>query len=668
MPFIRYPAAAAMLMIAAAPVTGAAQAVPGPAAEWPAYGRTTLGDRHSPLMQIGPANVSRLQVAWRYRTGETGPGFEAPRPARFSATPIMVSGRLYFPTPFGRIAALDAATGRQLWRYDARINRRAGYGDFTSRGVAYWSAPGSGAGAPCARRIFAGRIDGRLVALDALTGRPCRGFGRAGTVNLRLGLRNPPANDAEYELTSPPVVVGDTVVVGSAVADNNRTRAASGEVRGYDARTGRLRWTWDPVPQDPRDPAYASWRGPEAHDSGAANSWSVLAADPERDMVFLPTSSPSVDYWGGSRIGDNRHANSIVALRASTGALIWSFQTVHHDLWDYDNAAPPALVEVTVQGRRVPAVVQATKSGQLFVLHRETGAALFPIEERPVPASDAAGEVAASSQPFSSLPPLSPLSLAPADLDRLPRDLRAPCAELLSGLRNEGPFTPPSERGSLIMPSNVGGAHWGGVAFMPDRDIAIAPVNRIASIVRLIPRAQIEAERARGAGSERLGLEYARMQGSPYVLRREFFAVGGRLCTPQPYGSLHAISLRTGRTVWDVPLGTGERLEGIPLGRGGVTGMLNLGGPITTASGLIFIGAAPDAYLRAFDAADGSELWKGRLPAGARSTPMTYSARGRQFVVIAAGGDGELFGRSDELVAFALPEATANGATRPRSR
>jgi len=634
------------LMLAGFAVTAIPSAA-APDGEWPAYGRTALGDRHSLLTAIDRSNVAKLAVAWRYHTGETEPAEKGTRPARLSATPIMVGNLLYVSTPRGRVLALEAATGRETWVYNARVDASAGYGDFVSRGVSYWADSKAPKGAHCAARIIAGIIDGRLVALDAKDGKPCAGFGTAGAVNVRVGLRNPPDAQSEYELTSPPAIAGDTIVVGSAVADNNRLDAASGEVRGYDARSGRLVWTWDPVPQDPADPAYASWQGEAAHRTGAANTWSVIAGDPERDLVFLPTSSPSVDYWGGARLGDNRHANSVVALRASTGKLVWSFQTVHHDLWDYDNAAPPALVDVNVGGRRVAAVVEATKSGQLFVLDRETGRPVFPIEERPVPASDAAGEVASPTQPFSSLPALSPVRLTVADLASLPEDIRDACGAALGALRNEGPFTPPSERGSLVMPSNIGGGHWGGVAFDPASEIAIIPTNRIASVVTLIARADIKAEQARKSGGERLGLEYARMKGSPYVLKREFFAAGGRFCTPAPFGSLHAISLKTGKTVWNVPLGT--------FAVGAVAGMVNLGGPITTASGLAFIGATPDAFLRAFDIADGRELWKGRLPAGARSTPMTYQAAGRQFVVIAAGGDGELFGQSDEIVAFALP-------------
>lgn len=625
--------------------------------DWHAYGRTALGDRHSPLTRIDKDNVSRLAVAWRYHTGENEAGREGLRPARLSATPLVIAGRMYFSTALGKIIALDAASGRELWKFDAGVDRSIGFGDPVSRGVSYWASAGNRSGAPCETRILAGVLDGRLLALDALTGKPCTGFGEQGTVDLRQGLRNPPDADSEYELTSPPAVVGNMVVVGSAVADNNRLDAASGEVRGYDVVSGRLAWRWDPVPQDPDDPAHASWQGDNAHRTGGANTWSVIAADAARGLVFLPTSSPSVDYWGGARLGDNRHANSLVALDARTGEQVWAFQTVHHDLWDYDNASPPALVEVDIGGRPVAAVLLATKSGQLFVLDRDTGAPLFPIDERPVPASDALGEVAAATQPFSRLPALSPMSVSRRDLIQGLTDPnhRDACLAQLDALRNEGPFTPPSERGTLVMPSNIGGAHWGGVAFDPARQIVVVPTNRIAAVITLLPRDAEATRRAREAESgERLGLEYASMHGSPYVLRREFFAVGGRPCTPAPLGTLHAISLTTGKTVWNVPLGTGA---GTPLGP--VDGMVNLGGPITTATGVLFIGATPDPHLRAFDIASGQVLWTGTLPAGARSTPMTYEAEGRQFVAIAAGGDGELWGTADEIVAFAL-EATGD--------
>lgn len=649
-----------LFLLGAALVTLVACATPrSEDGDWRAYGRTAKGDRFSPLAQITPDNVTRLQLAWRYRTGDPAPTGDR-RPARFSATPIAVGGRLFFATPFGKIVALDGATGRELWAHDAAVDRDVRYGDFLSRGVSHWVDRSAAPGAECAARIVAGIIDGRLLSLDAATGRPCTRFGTGGVVSMRQGLRNPPDSKSEYELTSPPAVVGDVLVVGSAVADNNRLDAASGEVRGLDARSGRLLWTWDPVPQDRSDPAYDSWRGEAAHRTGAANTWSVITADPARDMVFLPTSSPSPDYWGGARLGDNAHANSLVALRASTGKLLWSFQTVHHDLWDYDNAAPPLLADIVVGGRKVAAVIQATKSGQLFVLDRRTGKPLFPVEERAVPPSDAIGETAAATQPFSTLPALSPLAVTEADVRRASADPAQvdACLATLRSLRNDGPFTPPSERGSLVSPSNIGGAHWGGVGFDPASGAVIVPVNRVASVVTLVPRENAQAARAADkAAGERLGVEYGRMIGSPYILRREFFAARGKLCTPPPYGSLHAISLRSGRTLWDVPLGTTEGVPGVSLAAAPIAGFLNLGGPFLTASGLAFIGATPDARLRAFDIRTGRELWQGRLPAGARSTPMTYrGGDGRQYVAIAAGGDGEVFGYSDELVAFALPK------------
>ena len=323
--------------------------------EWRHYGRDAGGARYSPLRQIDRANVQRLTPAWTYHTGEIPQG----RARSFEATPLFIDGRLYLMTPLGQVLALDPATGNALWKFDAQVNPQTSFGDFASRGVSYWSGTGA-----CPKRIIAITVDGRIFALDAGTGQPCAGFGGAdGYVNLRSGLRNVPERNSEYEVTSPPAIYRDLIITGSAVADNNRIDAASGEVRAFDVRTGTLRWTWDPVPQDSSDPAYGSWQGTHARRTGGANTWSVIAVDTALDLVFVPTSSPSPDYYGGERAGDNRYANSIVALRASTGKVVWHFQTVHHDLWDYDNAAPPALLTITRNGRRVPVVVQATKSG-----------------------------------------------------------------------------------------------------------------------------------------------------------------------------------------------------------------------------------------------------------------------------------------------------------------
>ncbi len=646
---------AALAALLLAPASAAAQHD----AEWTAYGADALGTRWSPLTQVNRENVARLGVAWRVSTGETDSAHATAENTSFEATPIILGGAMYLSTPTGRVLSLEPETGRIRWTFDPEVDRSVEYGDFTSRGVAAWTDRRARQDAVCARRIIVATIDSRLIALDAARGTPCAGFGRRGSVNLRQGLRNPPFEPAEHEVTSPPAVVNDVIVVGSAVADNNRTDAASGEVRGYDARTGALRWSWDPVPQDRRDPAWQTWEGEEAHRTGGANAWSVIAADPARDLVIVPTSSASPDYYGGKRLGRNDYANSVVALRASTGKMVWHFQTVHHDLWDYDNASPPALVTLRRDGREVPAVIQATKTGMLFVLHRETGEPIAPVEERPVPASTVPGERAWPTQPFSSLPALSPHGrLDPDSVWGADAADSAACRAAVRGLRNQGIFTPPSLEGTLVIPSNIGGAHWGGVAYDPERAIVVVPVNTLAAVVQLIP--QEDAPRELREESSRLGYELNRMRGTPYFMRRRLLIGPSRApCTPPPFGKLVAVSLRTGERLWDVPLGSpgpllrsaGSRPPGAP-----DLGSPNLGGPIATAGGLVFIAATLDRHLRAFDIETGRELWRAPLPAGGKATPMTYrGGDGRQYVVVAAGGDGEVFGKGDEVLAFALP-------------
>jgi quinoprotein glucose dehydrogenase len=624
------------------------------AGDWPNYGRTPGGDRHSPLTQVTRENVARLVVAWEYRTGEAG--IETGNPTALEATPLVIDGVMYLATPLGKVIALDPVTGRQLWAREIKVERKRRFGDWVNRGVSFWKDGKAKPGQPCAARVIMGVVDARLAQLDARDGKPCRDFGKGGIINLVAGLRNPQSFGDEYELTSPPAVIGDLIVVGSAIADNNSTVGATGEVRAFDARTGALRWTWNPVPQDENEPAYHTWQGPQALRSGGANTWSVIAADPARDLVFLPTSSPAVDYYGATRLGDNRYANSLVALRASTGKLAWHFQTVHHDLWDYDNAAPPALVKLP--GGR-DAVLQATKTAQLFAFDRDTGAPLFPVEERAAPKSDVWLEKASATQPYSGL--WNGIRTLTADdiWGATPEDL-AECRARFATLRYDGPFTPPSEKGSVQLPANIGGAHWGGVAYDGERGIAIVPNNRLAAVVKLIPRETWKVMREKLTSGERVGKEYTDMQGTPYVMQREIWLSSRRSpCTAPPFGSLTAISLKTGQLLWEVPLGTSEGLDKIgipPLPPD--TGMANLGGAITTAGGLVFIGATLDAYFRAFDVETGRELWKHKLPAGGKATPMTYLGRdGRQYVVIAAGGDGKSWGKADSVMAFALPTA-----------
>jgi quinoprotein glucose dehydrogenase len=621
--------------------------------DWPNYGRTPGGDRHSPLTQIDRDSVAKLELAWEFKTGEADA--KTGNPIALEVTPLVVAGTMYISTPLGQVIALDPLSGAPRWRRDMAVKRDRHFGDWVSRGVSFWADARAKAGAPCARRVIVATVDARLAALDAATGANCAGFGANGVVDLVAGLRGKQSFADEYEQTSPPAIVNDLIVVGSAIADNSATSGASGEVRGFDARTGALKWTWDPVPRDPADPAYDTWRGPGAHDTGGANTWSIIAADPARDLVFLPTTSPAVDYWGGARLGDNRYANSIVALRASTGKLVWHFQTVHHDLWDYDNAPPPLLAKLP---GGADAVLQGTKTAQLYVLERATGKPLFPVEERAVPKSDVPGEQASPTQPFSSVGS-GFRTLTEADIwGATPEDL-AECRARFATLRYEGVFTPPSLRGSVMLPANIGGAHWGGVAYDPARGIVVIPSNRLAAIVKLIPREEWQTMREKLTQGERVGKEFTDMHGTPYVMQRETWLSSRRSpCTAPPFGSLTAIDLKSGKTLWDVPLGTDEGLDkiGLPKLPAG-SGMVNLGGAITTAGGLVFIGSTVDHYFRAFDVETGRELWKAKLPAGGKATPMTYLGKdGRQYVAIAAGGDGKAWGMADSVVAFALPK------------
>jgi quinoprotein glucose dehydrogenase len=565
---------------------------------------------------ITPGNVARLKVAWTYDTHEPLEAFR--KSPRFEATPVYSGGVLYLSTPGGFVVALDADTGREIWKTDLYVARGRNYSDFANRGVTL-----------AGDTIFVGTADARLVSIDRGTGKLRPGFGKEGQVELTDGLRRKPQYDGEYGVSSPPAFYRGLIIVGSFIADNSRARMSSGEVRAFDAKSGALRWTFHPLPQD--SPA------------GAANTWSRIVVDEANGLVFLPTGSASPDYYGGLRPGDNRDANSIVVLKAATGEKVWSFQTVHHDLWDYDVASPPLLFP----GKNGPALAVGSKTGHLFLFDRLTGKPFFAIEERPVPKSDAPGEMASPTQPFPTLPPaLVPQQITKKDIfGATPEDLQA-CRDLFHKLRNDGIFTPPSVQGSLHVPGNIGGMHWGGVAWDPLHRLLIAPVNRRPAVIRLIPKEQFSSERKAHPGTE-----ITEQQGAPYSMSREFFnAPSGIPCTAPPYGELVAVSPDTGKIEWHVPLGD------IQIKGASVAGLPNLGGAAVTDTGLAFIGASIDNHIRAFETSQGRLVWTGELPTAARATPLIFTnASGEQMVAIAAGGFDDALSKLDtKLVVFAL--------------
>lgn len=630
--------------------------------QWPTALGNSGGARYSPLGDIHRGNVTRLAVAWTYRHGDVRSGW----PVRdlqgtvFEATPILVGRRLVFPTPFNRVIALDPESGRERWTFDPGLDRSRYFPNkMVSRGVASWTdVSGNGS---CSVRVFLATLDARLIALDAETGRRCPGFGLDGTVDLTAGIQGI-VDTWEYQVTSPPTVVGDLVVVGSSIADMIRRVQPSGAVRAFDARTGRLVWRFDPVP-NAGDPAARTWEGGSHARHGGANVWSTMTADPLRGLVFLPVSTAGPDHYGGDRPGANLYTDSIVALDAATGALRWHFQTVHHDLWDYDLAAPPLLATVFHGGRPVDAVVQLTKTGLVFVLHRETGAPLFRVEERPVPASDIPGEHTWPTQPFPTRPPpLMAHRLTEHDLWRDDPARFRKCHRKLASLRNEGIFTPPSTRGTLLFPGPVGGVNWFGGAFDPEARTLFVPVNHVGIVSYLDPlppenyantdgivlQSPLRALRWlwQGTGT---GLRY-------HMIRREYFAVEGVFCNAPPWSTLAAVDLDDGEIRWTVPIGSPEH---------GVAGALAFAPPLVTGGGLIFAGGSADMKLHVFDTRNGSRLATLQLPAGQHAGPMTYRAGGQQYLVVAAGGHAvQPTPLGDWIVAFRLQR---NGAPRERT-
>ena len=646
--------AAVTLALACADMPGAmAQSVGNPGGsgeDWPFYGHDPGGTRYSPLAQINRENVAQLKVAWVFHTGDISDGTGGRKRSGLETTPVLVDGILYLTTGFNRVFAVDAETGKQLWVYDPKIDLAGNYGDgLINRGVAVWDDRSRAKGKPCRRRVFEATLDARLIAIDGATGEPCLDFGDHGQVSLRDVARYIPG---QYHMTSPPTVIDNNVVVGSAIDDNSRVEMPSGVVRAFDARTGALRWKWEPLPPN-EPPSDATGHG-KTWRTGAGNAWSAMVVDASRDLVFVPTGSASPDYYGGLRPGDDKWADSVVALRGTTGELVWGFQLVHHDLWDYDSASPPLLATLRHGGKSVPVVIQGNKTGFLFVLNRDTGVPVFPVEERPVPQSDVPGEATSPTQPFPVAPPaLSPQKLLVDDAWGITPDDRNDCRERLKSLRNDGPFTPPSLQGSLVVPGNVGGMNWSGYAYDPRHGLLLVNTNNLPAKVRVIPVATFWSEAAKPAEDG----EYTAQWGAPFGMFRTFLLAKSHFlpCAPPPWGTLSAVDMNQGTIRWQVPLGSFALNDSmVP------KGVPTLGGPIVTAGGLVFIaGTMIDRSIRAFDVETGKELWRYDLPTSGGATPITYRTRkgAKQFVVIAAGGHQRLTQerQDDSIVAFTLP-------------
>jgi quinoprotein glucose dehydrogenase len=613
----------------------AAFLIVAPASAWDHWGGDSAGTRFSPAAQITPANVGDLVPAWQFRTGdlESRPA-DIMKRTKFEATPLFVEGSIIFCSPFNEVIALDPGSGAQKWRYDPKLDPRQRPGNrYTCRGVTYWVDDQAPEGAACRARIFTGTNDGRIIALDARTGARCHDFGADGEIKLDAGKLEWPG---EFQITSAPVVSRGMLIVGSSISDNRSVEAPLGTVRAFDARSGQQRWTWDPLIHD-------------GITAGNANVWAPMSSDEARGLVFLPTSSPSPDFWGGKRPGNNAHADSVVALHAETGELVWSFQTVHHDVWDYDLPAQPTLARIDTGHGMRDVVIQPTKQAFVFVLDRDTGEPIWPVEERQVPQGGAEGEQLSPTQPFPThVPALMPQQFSIADIfNPFPTFGRSACEQKLQGLRYQGLYTPPSTDGTLIFPMTGGGVNWGGAAFDSVNQILYANTSYAVHIVKLIPRAEAEGFKPPA------GHDFGPQRGAPFAVTRAVATSElGLLCNKPPWGALVAVDLKAGKILWRSSVGTSE--DRAPLGMAFNWGTPLVNGVLVTAGGLVFTGAM-DAYLRAFDAKSGKELWQGRLPVPGVANPMTYLWNGEQYVVIAAGGHSEAGTTlGDSVVAFRL--------------